>query len=75
VRLSAEATPLASGLMHVQDYKGLEPPKYYVADIELDAAVMVRDQATATAKINVGHISAATILRRGVRDFLGRKLW
>jgi putative peptide zinc metalloprotease protein len=75
VRLSAEATQLASGLMHVQDYKGLEPPKYYVADIELDSAVVVRDQATATAKINVGHISAATILRRGVRDFLGRKLW
>jgi multidrug resistance efflux pump len=75
VRLSAAATPLAAGLMHVQDYKGLEPPKYYVANIAMDDAVMVRDQATATAKINVGHISAATILRRGVRDFLGRKLW
>jgi putative peptide zinc metalloprotease protein len=75
VRMSAEAAPLADGLMHVQDYKGLEPPKYYVADIALDSSVVVRDQATATAKINVGHISAATIMRRGVRDFLGRKLW
>jgi hypothetical protein len=75
VRISAEATPIAPGLIHLQDYKGLEPPKYYVTDIALDEAVSVRDQSTAIAKINVGRISAATLVRRGIRDFLGRKLW
>jgi putative peptide zinc metalloprotease protein len=75
IRISSEATAIASGLMHMVDYKGLEPPKYYVTEIALDSAVEVRDQATATAKIQVGHVSAATIFARGVRDFLGRKLW
>ena len=75
VRVSSEAAPIAPGLMHEVDYKGLEPPKYYVTEIALDSAVALRDQATATAKIQVGRVSAATIFVRGVRDFLGRKLW
>jgi hypothetical protein len=75
VRISSEATPIAQGLMHTVDYKGLEPPKYYVTGIALNSAVSLRDQATATAKIQVGRVSAATIFARGVRDFLGRKLW
>jgi len=74
-KLSTEATVIAGGLVHTQELKGLEAPKYYVADIAMDGAIAVPDQSTASAKIMVGRISAATIVGRQVRDFLGRKLW
>jgi multidrug resistance efflux pump len=75
VKLSTEATSIAGGLMHMQELKGLEAPKYYVADIAVDGAIALPDQSTASAKIMVGRISAASIIGRQVRDFLGRKLW
>ncbi len=66
---------MAGGLMHIQEYKGLEQPRYYVADIAFGDPVAVSDQSTATAKTMVGRISMAGLVRRQVRDFFGRKLW
>ena len=75
VKISQEATAIAPGLMHLQEYKGLEPPKYYVAQIALDGGDALRDQSTATAKIQVGRASAAHFIQRAFRDFVGRKVW
>lgn len=74
-KLAKEPVPLPGGLMHVQEYKGLEQPRYYIAEIGLDNLGAISDQSTATAKITVGRISLAGLIRRTVRDFFGRKLW
>lgn len=75
MQVAEEAVPMAPGLLHMIDYKGLEPPKYYVATIALDRPLEIRDQSTGTVKIDVGRISAAHILYRQAHDFFGRKLW
>jgi putative peptide zinc metalloprotease protein len=74
-KLAEEAVPLPAGLMHVQDYKGLEQPRYYIAEIPLEKVGTIADQSTGTAKIRVGRISFAGLVRRTARDFFGRKLW
>jgi putative peptide zinc metalloprotease protein len=75
VKLAKEAVPLPGGLMHLQDYRGLEQPRYYIAEIALDDSAAIADQSTATAKIKVGRISLVGFARRTMRDFVGRKLW
>lgn len=70
------ATSIEEGLIHHQDYKGLEEPRYYVAEILLpNGDGSLRDGMAGTAKILVRRRSLGGFIWRGLQDFIGRKLW
>jgi len=70
------ATGIQAGLIHQQDYKGLQEPRYYVAEIVLpNEDGSLRDGMAGTAKIMVRRRSLGGFILRGIWDFLGRKVW
>ena len=70
------ATGIQEGLIHQQDYKGLQEPRYYVAEILLpNDDGSLRDGMAGTAKIMVRRRSLGGFIWRGITDFLGRKVW
>ena len=67
---------IVEGLVHKQDYKGLEAPRYYIADVVLDnPRGVLKDGMAGTAKVQIGRRSLAGFLGRDVFDFIGRKVW
>ena len=76
VQVQSAATEIADGLIHKEDYKGLQPPNYYIADVELSAAeAELREGASGTAKVVLARRSVAQMVWTGVREFTGRKIW
>jgi len=77
VQVQSQATEIAEGLIHKEDYRGLQPPNYYIADVELTGStdVELREGASGTAKVVLNRRSLAQMLWSGVRDFTGRKIW
>jgi multidrug efflux pump subunit AcrA (membrane-fusion protein) len=69
------ATDIAEGLIRKQDYKGLQPPNYYVAEVLLPNVGTLREGMSGTAKVVIGRRSLATILWTAGREFAGRKIW
>jgi multidrug resistance efflux pump len=73
---SPASTEIPDGLIHKQDYKGLEAPRYYVAEVLLsnrDGAL--HDGMAGSAKIFVRRRSLMGFVWQDVHDFLGRKIW
>lgn len=74
--LAPASTDIGEGLMAAQPYKGIRPPPFYVATVELpNPNGSLRDGMTGDAKILVTHRSLAGFLWRTVSDFAGRKIW
>jgi putative peptide zinc metalloprotease protein len=74
--ISAAPLDLAPGLLHVEPYKGIAPPPYYVATVLVpNAQGMIRVGTSGDAKILVRWRSSAWFLWENVREFVQRKVW
>lgn len=77
VQVQSQATEIAEGLIHKEDYRGLQPPNYYVADVDLTGSTdaELRQGASGTAKVVLHRRSLAQMVWTELRDFTGRKIW
>jgi putative peptide zinc metalloprotease protein len=74
--LAPASTEIEPGLVHVQEYKGIRAPTYYVAIVAVpNRQGLLREGMSGTAKIDSVRRSAAGYAWRMARDFLGRKIW
>ncbi len=70
------STDIPEGLVHKQDYKGLQASRYYVAEVLLrNKDGVLQDGMTGSAKIFVRRRSLLGFVWRDIHDFVGRKIW
>jgi len=75
---SISATPQnpVEGLLHVQQYKGIAPPPFYVVTTFIqNAQGLLRAGMSGDAKIKVARRSAAWFLWENLQEFGQRKAW
>lgn len=74
--IAPASSTLAAGLAQEEKYKGISPPRYYVATVLVSSTSgMMRPGMTGDAKIQVGRQSVAGFVWRTFREFLQRKVW
>ena len=73
--LSADWAPLDPSFSQKEQLAGINPPRYYMAESWLAAAVDLRPGMTGTAKIRVGRRSMGSFSLRFLRDLVGRRVW
>jgi putative peptide zinc metalloprotease protein len=74
--IAPASTSMASGLAHVQDYKGIPTPHFYEVMVRADnSSGDLREGMTGTAKIFVARRPLLVSAYQMARDFVRRKLW
>jgi putative peptide zinc metalloprotease protein len=74
--IAPASTSMASGLAHVQDYKGIPTPHFYEVMVRAEnSSGNLREGMTGTAKIFVGRRPLIVSAYQMARDFVRRKLW
>ena len=74
--LAQVSQEMEEGLMHKEDFKGMQSARFYTLDIWLDNADgKLRPGMSGSVKIFAARRSLAYMGYRVVRDFVGRKIW
>jgi multidrug resistance efflux pump len=73
--ISADWAPLDPSLGQKEQLAGINPPRFYMAEAQLDHADELRPGMTGMAKIRVGRRSLARLSLRFVRDLVTRRVW
>ena len=73
--ISADWTPLDPALSQKEQLAGINPPRFYAADVRLSAGADLRPGMTGMAKIRVGRRSLASLSLRFGRDLIARRIW
>jgi putative peptide zinc metalloprotease protein len=74
--ISSAPLDLPSGLIHIEQYKGLTPPPHYVATVVIpNVSETMRTGMSGDAKIQVQRRSLAWFVWETGREFLQRKFW
>ncbi|HET7207606.1 MAG TPA: HlyD family efflux transporter periplasmic adaptor subunit [Terriglobales bacterium] len=73
--VSAATTSIAAGLVPKAQLQGINPPRYYTANVFLDNDGSLQDGATGSAKVFVRRGSLAGRSWRFLAELLGRKVW
>ncbi len=74
--ISARSTEIDPGLVDENQFKGLLPPNFYLADLVVaNPGGVLKPGMAGTARIYGQWQSLASFVLQEVRNFLGRKLW
>lgn len=73
--ISPDWVALDPSLGEKEQLAGINPPRFFAAEVWLPAAADLRPGMTGTAKIQVGRRSLAYLLLRFGRDLVGRRIW
>lgn len=73
--ISADWVPLDPALGQKEQLAGIEPPRFYAADVPLTSAETLLPGMTGTAKILIGRRSLAGLTWRFGRDLVARRVW
>ena len=74
--LAPASSQVPEGLLHLERYKGLRPPQFYIASVDFsNPSSTYLPGTTGEAKISVGRCSIASFTWEAVRDFFARKVW
>jgi len=73
--LSPDWAPLDPALGQKGQLEGINPPRFYLADVWLEPAVDLRAGMTGVAKIRVGQRSLVSLVVRFGRDLIARRVW
>jgi putative peptide zinc metalloprotease protein len=76
VGISMSSSEIHPSLAEREQYKGLNPPHFYVVDLRVpNDNGQLKPGMAGLARLYGKRISLAELLWRGVRDFYGRKIW
>jgi multidrug efflux pump subunit AcrA (membrane-fusion protein) len=74
--ISATSSEMDEGLVDRAQYKGLNPPHFYLVELRIDNADgKLKPGMPGLARLYGRRLSAASYLWMQVSDFFGRKLW
>lgn len=73
--ISPDWVALDPSLGEKEQLAGINPPRFYAAEVWLPSAPDLRPGMTGIAKVQVGHRSLAYLSLRFGRDLIGRRLW
>jgi hypothetical protein len=70
------ATQIEPGLIDLTKYEGLKPPKFYVANLEVDnASGELRPGMVGTARVYGKRRSLGGLAMENLINFVGRRIW
>jgi hypothetical protein len=74
--ISPASTEIEPGLIDLTKYQGLRPPRFYVADLQVENADgRLKPGLVGTARIYGQRKSLAGLMWSAVQSFVGRKIW
>jgi putative peptide zinc metalloprotease protein len=74
--ISPASTEIEPGLIDLTKYQGLRPPKFYVADLQVENVDgELKPGLVGTARIYGQRKSLASLIWNAVQSFVGRKIW
>ena len=73
--ISADWTPLDPVLSEKEQLAGINPPRFYMAQVVVNRPGSLRPGMTGLAKIKVGQRSLAWLSCRFLRDSVERRVW
>ena len=74
--IAPASSPLETGLVREEAYKGLAPPQFYcVTALVSNPADTFKAGMTGTAKVLIARHSLAGFVWKDLRDFVQRKVW
>lgn len=73
--VSADWIPLDPSLGHKEQLAGINPPRFYAAEVVLGQTVGLRPGMTGMAKVLVAKRSLASLVLRFGRNLIARRLW
>ena len=74
--IAPASSPVELGLVNEAKYKGIAPPSYYVATVQLsNPDGELRPGMSGDAKINFRWRSIGGLIFRSIREFVDRKIW
>ncbi len=74
--ISPASSTMAAGLAHLEQYKGIAAPNYYVATVLVpNPGGDIRPGMSGEAKVSVVRRSFAGLIGKNVREFVQRKFW
>jgi hypothetical protein len=73
--VSADWAPLDPSLGEKEQLAGVDLPRFYMGEVQLNRAEDLHPGMTGLAKIQVGRRSLASLGLRVVRELVARRIW
>jgi len=74
-RISSDWAPLDAALGETEQLTGIDQPRFYTGEMQIERPAGLRAGMTGVAKLRVGRRSLASLGTRFLRDLIGRRVW